>query len=146
MLSKAIEIAARAHRGQLDQGGNPYILHPLRVMLHCESEKDRICAVLHDVLEDTEITPETLRAEGFDEAVLETLDCLTRREDESYDVFIGRVLQNEAACRVKQADLQDNMDLTRIENPTEKDGARVEKYRRAAERISHSMGLPGPKP
>ena len=77
LLNKAIEIAAKAHAGQVDKGGRPYILHPLRVMLHCEGETGKICAVLHDVIEDTEITPAFLRNEGFGMEILEALDCLT---------------------------------------------------------------------
>ncbi len=136
LLNKAIEIAAKAHAGQVDKGGHPYILHPLRVMLHCEGETEKICAVLHDVIEDTEITPAFLRKEGFGMEILEALDCLTKRDGESYDAFIGRVLANETACHVKLADLADNMNLTRIGNPSEKDRARLEKYKAAADRIS----------
>ena len=139
MLNKAIEIAAKAHDGQLDKGGRAYILHPLRVMLNCESETAQICAVLHDVVEDTPVTFGDLKDAGFTDEVLAVLDCLTKREGETYDEFIGRILPNETACRVKLADLADNMDLTRIKNPSEKDKARVQKYKRAAERISEAL-------
>ena len=61
MLNKAIILSARAHEGQVDKGGNPYILHPLRVMMNCEGEAERICALLHDVVEDTDITLEELK-------------------------------------------------------------------------------------
>ena len=142
MLSKAIETAAKAHSGQLDKGGNPYILHPLRVMMNfCESESEavKICAVLHDVAEDTDITLDDLRAEGFSVEVIDALDCLTKRDGENYDEFIGRILINEIACKVKNGDLADNMDLTRIANPTEKDRQRVKKYRDAADRIMDAL-------
>jgi hypothetical protein len=138
MLNKAIEIAAKAHTGQVDKGGKPYILHPLRVMLNfCESESEatKICAVLHDVVEDTAVTLDDLRAEGFSEEVITALDCLTKRHSESYDTFVSRILTNEIACKVKNGDLADNMDLTRILNPTEKDNERIKKYRAAADRI-----------
>ena len=141
-LNKAIEIAATAHDGQTDKGGNPYILHPLRVMLnYCEGESEavKICAVLHDVVEDADITLEDLRAERFSEEIISALDCLTKRGNESYDDFISRILPNETACRVKYGDLADNMDLTRIKNPTEKDYERVKKYRAAAERIRDAL-------
>lgn len=107
MLSKAIEIAARAHAGQRDKGGEPYILHPLRVMFSMESETERICAVLHDVIEDADITLDYLRQEGFTEQVLNVLSLLTRREEESYDDFISRILVDATTSRVKLADLQD---------------------------------------
>jgi hypothetical protein len=90
---------------------------------------------LHDVVEDTGVTLDDLRAEGFSEYVLTALDCLTKRDGESYDDFISRILTNEIACKVKNGDLADNMDLTRIPDPTEKDEQRVKKYREAANRI-----------
>jgi hypothetical protein len=142
MLNKAIEIAAKAHAGQADKGGNPYIMHPLRVMLNfCGSETEavKICAILHDVVEDTDITLDDLRAEGFSEEVITALDCLTKRTGESYDDFIGRVLTNEIACKVKNGDLADNINLTRIPNPTEKDKERIKKYRDAADRIMDAL-------
>ena len=74
-LEKAIEIAARAHAGQVDKAGQPYILHPIRVMLRMGSEAERITGVLHDVIEDSDVTLEDLRDEGFDAAILEALDC-----------------------------------------------------------------------
>lgn len=138
MLNKALEIAVKAHSGQVDKGGNPYILHPLRIMLNfCESENEatKVCAILHDVVEDTDITLDDLRAEGFPEEVITALDCLTKRKGERYDDFISRILTNEIACKVKNGDLADNMDLTRIPNPTNKDEERVKKYREAADRI-----------
>lgn len=135
MLDKAIIIAAKAHQGQLDKGGKSYILHPLRVMLSCKEEAEQICAVLHDVVEDTTITLGQLKIEGFSKEILEVLDCLTKREGEDYFHYIERVSKNKIACRVKLADLNDNMDLTRITNPTQKDKKRVEKYQQAKEKI-----------
>ena len=140
MLSKAIEVAARAHAGQTDKGGAPYILHPLRVMINCwEDCETKICAVLHDVVEDTAVTLDDLRKEGFSAEIIDALDCLSRRTGESYDAFISRVSMNEMACRVKLADLSDNMDLTRIPNPTKKDEERVEKYNKATARLSDAL-------
>lgn len=135
MLGKAILIATKAHEGQRDKAGQPYILHPLRVMFSRRSEVERICAVLHDVIEDTNITLDDLRNEGFSEEILSVLDAVTKRENESYDEFISRVIPNKIACHVKLADITDNMDLSRIENPSQKDNERVEKYRKAAVRI-----------
>ena len=142
MLNKAIEIAAKAHNGQFDKGGNPYILHPLRVMLNfCEYEPDsvKICAVLHDVVEDSDITLDDLRTEGFSDEVIAALACLTKKQGENYDDFISRVLTNEIACKVKRGDLADNMDLKRIPNPTAIDEERIQKYRKAAERIADAI-------
>jgi len=141
MLEKAIRIAAAAHAGQLDKGGNPYILHPLRVMLAMTNDTDRICAVLHDVLEDSEVAPDDLRDEGFPEAIIDAVCSLTKRSGETYDDFIGRVLQNDTACRVKLADLVDNTDLARIPDPSAEDVARIEKYQNAIKRIKECMRL-----
>lgn len=141
MLNKAIQIATRAHNGQVDQAGQPYILHPLRVMLNRETELEQICAVLHDVIEDSDITLEYLRQEGFSQAVITAVDCLTKRAGESYDDYIGRILTNETACRVKLADLLDNMNLTRIANPSEEDKAKLRKYELAADRIDDVLPM-----
>lgn len=135
MLNKAIMIAVKAHARQIDKAGAPYIFHPFRVMMSSASEIEQVCGVLHDVIEDSNITLNFLREEGFTEAVIEILDCLTKRAEESYDEFIGRVLKNKTACRIKLADLHDNMDLSRIKDISEQDKIRMEKYRKAAMRI-----------
>lgn len=130
-LDLAIEVAAKAHAGQEDKGGAPYILHPLRVMLAVKPE-DRIVAVLHDVVEDSQAyTLAFLGALGFSPTVIEALDALTRREGESYADFIKRCGENDVARRVKMADLNDNMQLCRIPKPTLADAKRVDKYARA---------------
>ncbi len=130
-LEKAILIAAQAHLGQRDKGGAPYILHPLRMMMRMESEAAMIAAVLHDVVEDSDWTLEQLRGEGFSEEVLQAVDCLTRRDDESYDEFVTRAQANPIARRVKIADLEDNMNVKRLGKMTAKDLARIEEYHRA---------------
>ena len=135
MLDKAIRIAAVAHEGQKDKAGAAYILHPLRVMMTLTDETERICAVLHDVIEDTDITIDYLRNEGFSKDILTALDFLSKRKNETYDSFIIRILNNKLACKVKLADLNDNMDLSRIPNPSPKDYQRVEKYSKAKEKI-----------
>ncbi len=139
MLEKAIQKAAQAHEGQKDKAGQPYILHPLRVMLRTDNEIERICAVLHDVIEDTPITLEMLKDDGFPSEVLTVLEALTKRQGESYEDFISRVLENETACRVKLADLADNMDLSRLQAPSEEDFQRVEKYKKAVARIKERL-------
>ena len=143
MLEKAILIAVNAHQGQVDKAGKPYILHPLRLMFSRQNETERICAVLHDVIEDTDITLDYLRNQGFSEEVLAALDALTKRNGESYDEFISRIINNRIACYVKLADLSDNMDLSRIEKPSEKDYERIEKYRKAKDRILGALGERG---
>lgn len=135
MLALAIQMAARAHAYETDKANDPYIMHPVRVMLACGSQTDKICAVLHDVIEDTELTLEVLREAGFAEEVLEIVDALSKREEEMYDEYIARLLNNNAACRIKLADLCDNTNLNRIPKPSKKDIRRVEKYTRAAKKI-----------
>lgn len=135
MLDKAIQIAITAHNGQVDKANQPYILHPLRVMLSLEMEKERIVGVLHDVIEDTNITYKYLKCEGFDDEILEAIKSVTRYGDETYDEFINRVKLNPIAIKVKLADLEDNMKIDRIPNPTEKDYQRVEKYKKAKRKL-----------
>jgi (p)ppGpp synthase/HD superfamily hydrolase len=130
-LERAILIAAQAHLGQRDKGGAPYILHPLRMMMRMESEAAMMAAVLHDVVEDSDWTLEQLRGEGFSEEVLQAVDCLTRRNYESYDEFVARAQANPIARRVKIADLEDNLNVKRLGKMTAKDLARIEEYHRA---------------
>lgn len=138
-LEKAIVIAATAHAGQRDKAGAPYILHPLRVMLRMRSEEERIVAILHDVVEDTDWTFDRLYAEGFERQVVEAIDSVTKRESEAYDDFVDRAGRNTIGSRVKLADLEDNADVSRIAQPTEKDHQRIAKYRSAIKRLSEMM-------
>jgi (p)ppGpp synthase/HD superfamily hydrolase len=130
-LERAIAIAAAAHEGQVDKGGAPYILHPLKVMLRVNTLEERIVAVLHDVVEDCGISFDDLRKEGFSETVLMAIASVTRVPGESYEAFIERVAQNPIGRVVKLADLEENTDLSRIAQPSWEDLERVEKYRRA---------------
>ena len=132
----AIQIAAQAHAGQTNRAGEPYILHPIRVMLRLKSDEERITGILHDVVEDTPWTFEMLREAGFSEEILAAVDCLTRRENESYDEFVERIKVNPLARRVKFADLEDNMSLQRTADPTGKDVKRMARYRRAWDTLS----------
>lgn len=135
MLNKAIIIAIKAHAGQLDKCGEPYVLHPLRVMLTRSSELERICGVLHDVVEDSDIKLEDLRREGFSDEIVNIIDCLTKRKGEKYEDFISRVLTNETACRIKLSDINDNMDVTRLQCYSDGDLERIERYKVAKRRI-----------
>src|SRR5262245_7432339 len=112
-LEKAIEIAARRHAGQKDKEGLPYILHPLRVMQRVQGELAQIVAVLHDTVEDTGLTIDELRAEGFGEEVLTAVLAVTHTRGESYADYIVRCARLEAGRQVKLADLEDNCRLDR---------------------------------
>ncbi len=134
-LARAIALAAQYHEGQTDKGGRPYVFHPLRLMLKALTEQEQIAAVLHDTIEDTDLTLDDLRQEGFSDEIVEAIDRLSRREDETYHEFILRIKENRLAARVKILDLQDNMDLTRIKKPSEKDQKRLLKYSRALDTL-----------
>lgn len=130
-LARAIEIAASAHRNQVDKGGNPYILHPIRVMMSLKSEDEKIVGVLHDVVEDTEDWDfDRLRKEGFGEPILSALKSVTKSsETEDYEQFIKRAARNHIGRNVKIADIRDNLDITRMHHLSDKDLIRINKYK-----------------
>ena len=128
-LERAIQIAAQAHAGQVDKAGQPYILHPLRVMLRVDGDHERIAAVLHDVVEDSDVTVAQLEAEDFPPEVLDAVRALTKLPGETRIDAAARAARNPVALVVKLADNAENMDLSRIASPTAKDHARLEEYR-----------------
>jgi len=133
-LEDAIIFACSAHRGQTDKGGAPYILHPLRVMLGVSGDERRITAVLHDVVEDSGIDPAVIAAR-FGDDVAQAVVALSRRDNEDYDAFIERCTRNPIARDVKRADIEDNLDLSRLTRITASDRERAAKYRRALDRL-----------
>ncbi|USQ96155.1 HD domain-containing protein [Caulobacter sp. RL271] len=137
LLDEAIILATDAHRGQVDKAGAPYILHPLRVMLAQTDDVRRIAAVLHDVVEDCGVTPDTLRAR-FGDAVADAVMALTRGDDEDYDAFIARCAANPVARDVKRADIGDNLDLSRLATVTDRDRERAAKYQRALAQLDRA--------
>jgi (p)ppGpp synthase/HD superfamily hydrolase len=142
-LEKAIGIAVTAHQGQLDRAGQPYILHPLRVMARCQTVDEKIVAILHDVVEDTNVTFDDLRKAGFSEEIIRALDCVTKREGEPYEEFVRRSASNRLALRVKLADLEDNMDLKRNEQVTAEDLPRLNKYLMAYRFLTACLDITG---
>ena len=129
-IKKAINIAFNAHKGQYDQGGYPYIMHPLHLAEEMETEDEVITALLHDVLEDSDISLDFIKEQGFSEAVTEALLSLTRRKDEEYGEYIKRIKNTGGiALNVKKADLRHNMTSERLDNFTEKDKERLKKYK-----------------
>ncbi len=136
LLDTAIQIAAEAHAAQKQRNGQPYILHPLRVMARVHTEDEKIVAILHDVLEDTPWTADQLKARGFPPHILHALDCVTKRHGERYEDFVTRSASDPIAIRVKLADLEDNMDVRRLPELTEKDHTRLSKYLAAYHRLS----------
>jgi (p)ppGpp synthase/HD superfamily hydrolase len=131
LLERAIEIAVRAHAGQKGKDGSPYILHPLRVMAQVGTDAERMAAVLHDVVEDTEVTLGDLREAGFPEEVLRAVTLLTHEEGISYEDYVERLKPHPIARRIKLADLEDNSDIRRLSGIEERDLERLRKYHRA---------------
>lgn len=131
LLEKALRIATAAHRGQVDKAGQPYILHPMRVAQKCATPDEKIVALLHDTIEDSDVTPERLQSEGFPQHIVDAVLSVTRRDDETYEDFIRRSSHNPLARTVKMHDLEDNMDITRLNEITEKDRQRLNKYLKA---------------
>lgn len=127
-LERAIEIAAKLHSGQVDKGGQPYVLHPLRLMFAVRTPQEQIAAVLHDVVEDTDMTLADLENEGFSQEVVAAVQALTKLPGESRIEAAHRAAANPVARAVKLADVTDNMDLSRITDPSEKDFARLKEY------------------
>jgi (p)ppGpp synthase/HD superfamily hydrolase len=131
-LEQAIEIAVRAHKGQKDKSGQPYILHPLAVMLKCKTENEMIVAVLHDVVEDTEITSEALYVEGFSNEIICAIAAITKRPDEEYFDYIKRCKKDRLATIVKLHDLEHNMsDERQGRLPKEKSCSLMIRYNKA---------------
>jgi (p)ppGpp synthase/HD superfamily hydrolase len=138
-LQRAIEIATKAHAGQVDKAGKAYIGHPLRVMEMGKSEDEKIIGVLHDVIEDTPLTIDDIAKEGFSTEIIDALQCVTKLHNETYAHFISRVLTNTLAIKVKINDLKDNMDITRLSKITDKDLERIRKYQRAYNRLMNYL-------
>ena len=135
-LGRAIELAKQHHKGQTDKAGKPYIEHPLRVMNQMKSEEEKIVAVLHDIVEDTDISLNDLRNEGFSEEVVSAVECLTKQDGENYDSYIERISFNPLAVKIKLSDLEDNRDLIQLPQVTDKDLERLEKYDNALEKLT----------
>lgn len=131
LYDKALQIAVRAHKGQKDKAGHGYILHPIRVSERCDDPRAKIVALLHDTIEDTDVTADYLREEGFTEEIVEAVLAVTRREGEEYNDYVRRAAQNELGRMVKRADLEDNMDIRRLPELTDRDVERLRKYLRA---------------
>ena len=107
-LERAIALAVDAHAGQTDKAGKTYIRHPLRIMQQMETPQERVVAVLHDVVEDTEYTPAMIEEE-FGEEIRDAIVRLTKQDGESYFEFVERASANDLAQKVKIADIEDNM-------------------------------------
>lgn len=144
MTKKAIRLAFEAHAGQYDKSGLPYILHPIHLAEQMTDELSTVCAVLHDVVEDTPWTLKELGQQGFSEEVIQALRLLTHCPSLSYSEYIRQLSGNSTARKVKLADLRHNSDLSRLETVDQKALNRVEKYRQAIRFLEEIEGdVPG---
>lgn len=131
LYNLAFAIASQAHKGQRDKAGLDYILHPVRVSNHCTSPVAKIVALLHDTIEDTNVTPDYLRQQGFPEVIVEAVLTLTHSKEQPYEDYVKLLATNPVCREVKLADLEDNMDVRRLPQLTDTDVARLRKYLRA---------------
>ena len=133
LTKKAIMQMFELHKGKTDKADIPYVFHPWSVAEAMDDEISTVVALLHDTVEDTPITLEDLREEGYPEEVLEALALLTHDKSVDYFDYVKALAPNPIARKVKLADLRHNSDITRINEVTEEDLARIEKYKKAIE-------------
>ena len=138
-LKDSIALATKYHKGQVDKGGKPYINHPIRVMKKMMFEDEKMVAVMHDIVEDTSITLQDLKDMGYNSYIVNSIDCLTKRDGESYDKFVERTLTDTMASYVKLADLEDNMDTNRLIQLTNEDKKRLKKYKQVHAKITKHL-------
>ena len=124
----ALELAVEKHKNQTDKAGNPYILHPLHVMENVNSKEGKIVAILHDIIEDTDITENYLLKIGLSKRIVDAVVALTRSEDMDYQEYIKNLSSNPLAKEVKLSDLEHHVDLKRLPTLEEKDLERNRKY------------------
>jgi len=134
-LALAVCIATKAHQGQKDKYGQPYILHPTRVMNMGRTIEEKIVGILHDVVEDTEWTFDDLSEKGFPAEIMNALHCVTKANNELYDDYIERCASNSLAIAVKIHDLIDNMDVRRMTVVGSTETERLNKYLKAYHRL-----------
>ena len=136
IIEKSLEIALKAYSGQKDKAGKTYILHPLRLMAKMVTEEEMSVALLHDVIEDSAYTADDLLNEGIPSNVVDAVKLLSKVDGEDYDQFIDRVLTNDLASKVKKADIEDNINVLRLDSVSEKDLSRVAKYHAAWKKLT----------
>jgi (p)ppGpp synthase/HD superfamily hydrolase len=130
LLAKAIALASEKHMGQFDKAGMPYILHVLKVMHYLKTDDLELMsiAVMHDLVEDTDVTFADLFNMGFSDRVIKAVRLLTKMPGQTSQEYLDDIKSNKDAIRVKLADLRHNSDIRRLKGITEKDVARMKKY------------------
>ena len=134
-LHKAITIACEAHQGQSSINGEPYILHPLRLLIKAKSNEEKIIAALHDVIEKSNISLADLKNKGFDQNIISSIDSLSRRRSESYIEYIERLMQNKISVKIKLLDLADNIKIHSENNYNGIYDAKIIQYKNALKQI-----------
>ena len=135
-VEMALQLAAKAHKGQYDKAGKDYIEHPKAVAAMLESQEEKTVAYLHDVIEDTYVTLEDLKKMGFSDKVISAIDAITKRDNEDYEEYIKRVSANDLAKKVKLCDMYHNSGITRYDNPSLEEEKRCAKYFKKIEELS----------
>ena len=131
LIQKAVSIATAVHAEQLDKGGMPYIMHPLRVAEKCSTIDEKVVAILHDTIEDGDISPEYLLHQGFSQQIVDAVLSVTKQKGEDYEAFVKRASLNPIGRIVKLKDIEDNMDIRRLTILDEEALTRLQKYHRA---------------
>jgi len=134
-LHKAITIACDAHQGQSSINGEPYILHPLRLLIKAKSNEEKIIAVLHDVIEKSNISLADLKNKGFDQNIISSIESLSRRRGESYVDYIARLMKNNISVKIKLLDLADNIKIHSENNDNGIYDAKINQYKSALKQI-----------
>jgi len=131
LIETSLQIALQAYAGKTDKAGKTYILHPLRIMAKMETEQEMAVALLHDVIEDSSFTAMDLKKAKIPNTVIEAVQCLTKQDNEDYQDFIQRTMSNTLAAKVKKADIEDNINVLRLDSLSDNDLERVTKYHKA---------------
>ena len=142
LIYKSLEIVTRVFSDKVDKGGFPYVIHLLKVYSGVTDYNEKICALLHDIIEDTDISYDDLKSVGYSSDIIEILEILTKIKGEDYRDYIDRIINsnNIHAMNIKLADLYHNMDSGRIKNPSTNDYERITKrYEPAYERIKNKL-------
>lgn len=131
LIETALEIALSAYKGQTDKAGKTYILHPLRLMSKMTTEDEMCVALLHDAIEDSDFTAQDLLDKGMPAHIVAAVEAMTHHEQDAYDDYIAKIKTNTLATKVKKYDIEDNINVLRLDTLSEKDLQRIQKYHRA---------------
>ena len=142
LIDKSLGIITNLFNDKLDKGNSPYVLHLLKVYQGVNTNEEKIVALLHDVLENTDTTMDDLKELGYSKEIIDTIVVLTKKKGEDYRDYIERIINSgdKIAMNVKLSDLKCNMDIKKIKNPTTNDYERIHKrYEPAYDRILNKL-------